>query len=55
MTAYRNEIIKDNYVEDANLQLSSFQDLNMGKKIELGFLEENPPIQAIIRMFGMQD
>ena len=57
MTAYRNEIIKDNYVEDANPQLSSFQDLNMGgRNVDLGFHVEKPKsLHGMDVVWGMQD
>jgi len=48
MTAYRNEIIKDNYVEDANPQLSSFAGFEYGgKRLNWVFWRRTPQFRLL--------
>jgi len=43
MTAYPNEIIKDNYVQELDLQIASFAGFEYGgRKSDLGFWRRTP-------------
>ena len=45
MLVFRKEIIKDNYVQDVNPQLTSFTGLEWGRKADLLFLDEETQIR----------
>ena len=44
MLVFRKEIIKDNYVQDVNPQLTSFTGLEWGRKADLSSLVEKTQI-----------
>ena len=46
MPAYRKEIIKDNYVQVINPQIASFAGYEWGRKVDLGFLEDETQIRS---------
>ena len=46
MPVYRKEIIKDNYVQVINPQIASFAGYEWGRKVDLGFLEDETQIRS---------